>query len=145
MADVMLAKCAESGALRRAFPMELSGLYTPEEMAQATIVDADPVQDTPNGTVVAATGEIVQATAAKGKRWEKLAVRYSELQDEALSLGTPYDSLRDTWTTETLTAKGTLLGARVKRWRAMTAEQRAAMTPDQRLTLAKEIDNGESL
>lgn len=42
MGPLMLGKCAESLAIRRAFPEDLAGLYTPEEMAQAEVVDEAP-------------------------------------------------------------------------------------------------------
>lgn len=62
---IMIAKCAEALALRKAFPQDLSGIYTAEEMAQADSETAPAAQ--PPRLRPSATSRVAQAMAAESQ------------------------------------------------------------------------------
>lgn len=93
MPDIMIAKCAEALALRRAFPQELSGLYTADEMAQADEPgEAKDVTPTARPAALARAYPVRQeAAAGPSEEKQDATKRWKEIRDLINAAEAPRD------------------------------------------------------
>ena len=117
---IMLAKCAEALALRRAFPAEMSGLYTADEIRSGA--DELPAASAANPI----TGEIVDAPEPARANREQLT-ELRELWRQSAQLGRPTPARHLTLDLETLSVEQIAkLADQARGWIAQARETREA-------------------
>jgi phage recombination protein Bet len=84
MPHVMLAKCAESIALRKAFPEDMAGLYVPEEMGSSAraVVEVEPQQAASEPDLTRQLEASVETPS-----WPAFAQKHRAALEDAQSMG----------------------------------------------------------
>lgn len=93
MPRVMLAKVAEAACLRKCFPMELSQIYTREEMAQAEVIESVEHEEVQNKK--SAVIHKIEENSTEKQQITPIENKITALQ--ALSLSEKYVSTDDTY------------------------------------------------